>query len=289
MLNKKSALGKGLGALIPEVGDKIVEENEKSKVLEVDINQVSPDKEQPRKNFDEEKLEQLANSIKEHGIIQPILVRKEENYFKIIAGERRWRAARIAGLKKIPILEKVLDKKQTMEISLIENLQREDLNPIEEARAYKKLIDEFNITQEDIASRIGKSRPTISNTMRLLALDTRVLNYLVDGTLSEGHGKTIVSIENNEIQYEIAKRIIDEGLNVRQTEALIKNINNAKKKIKVKPVKDIYIKDIEDKLKSALGTKVSINSGRKKGKIEIEYYSNDDLERIIEMFHVEQL
>jgi ParB family transcriptional regulator, chromosome partitioning protein len=176
MAVKKSALGKGLGALIPEVGDKIINEGELNKVVNVDINQVSPDKDQPRKSFDEEKLEQLATSIREHGIIQPILVRKENNYYKIIAGERRWRAARLAGLKKIPILEKILDKKQTMEISLIENLQREDLNPIEEARAYKRLMDEFNITQEDIANRIGKSRPTISNTMRLLALDSRVLN-----------------------------------------------------------------------------------------------------------------
>lgn len=286
MTIKKSALGKGLGALIPEVGDKIINEDEKNKVINVDINQVSPDKDQPRKSFDEEKLEQLACSIREHGIIQPILVRKENNYYKIIAGERRWRAARLAGLKKIPILEKVLDKKQTMEISLIENLQREDLNPVEEARAYKRLMDEFNITQEEIASRIGKSRPTISNTMRLLSLDSRVLNYLVDGTLSEGHGKTIVSIESNDMQYEISKKIIDEGLNVRQTEALIKNIHNLKTKVKDKIAKDIYIKDIEDKLKTLLGTKVSINKGRKKGKIEIEYYNNDDLERIIEMFNI---
>lgn len=285
MMMKKSALGKGLGALIPEVGDKIVNEDEKSSVFEVDINQVSPDKDQPRKNFDEEKLEQLANSIKEHGVIQPILVRKEENYYKIIAGERRWRAARIAGLKKIPILEKVLDKKQTMEISLIENLQREDLNPVEEAKAYKRLIEEFNVTQEDIAKRIGKSRPAISNTMRLLSLDDRVLNYLIDGTLTEGHGKTIASIENKDVQFEIAKRVIDEGLNVRQTEALIKNINNGKNKTRDKQVKDVYIKDLENKLKNALGTKVTINKGRKKGKIEIEYYSMDDLERIIDIFN----
>lgn len=286
MANKKSALGKGLGALIPEAGDKIINENEMGSVYDVDINMISPDKDQPRKNFDEEKLEQLANSIKEHGIIQPILVRKEDNYFKIIAGERRWRAARLAGLKKIPVLEKVLDKKQTMEISLIENLQREDLNPVEEARAYKKLMEEFHITQEEIANRIGKSRPAIANTMRLLALDDRVLNYIIDCTLSEGHGKTIVSIENNDLQYEIAKKIIDEGLNVRQTESLIKNIHNIKNKPKDKPAKDVYLKDIENKLKNVLGTKVSINKGRKKGTIEIEYYNNEDLDRIIEMFNI---
>lgn len=283
MVNKKSALGKGLGALIPEVGDKIVSEQEINRVFEIEINQISPDKEQPRKSFDEEKLEQLANSIREHGIIQPILVRKEENYYKIIAGERRWRAARLAGLKKIPILEKDLDKRQTMEISLIENLQREDLNPVEEARAYKKLMDEFNITQEEIGIRIGKSRSAISNTMRLLSLDTRVLNYLIDGTITHGHGKTIAVIDNTEVQYEIAKKIIDEGLNVRQTEVLIKNINNVKNKQKSIQSKDIYIKDIENELKIIFGTKVSINKGRRKGKIEIEYYSNEDLERIIDM------
>jgi ParB family chromosome partitioning protein len=286
MVVKKSALGKGLGALIPEVSDRIINKEEKNNVFEAEINQVSPDKEQPRKNFDEEKLEQLANSIREHGIIQPILVRKEDDYYKIIAGERRWRAARLAGLKKIPVLEKALDKKQTMEVSLIENLQREDLNPVEEAKAYRKLMDEFKITQEEIANRIGKSRPAVANTMRLLSLDNRVLNYLVDGTLSEGHGKAIVSIENNDTQYEIAKKIIDEGLNVRQTEALIKNINSIKNKRSEKPSKDVYIKDIESKLKIILGTKVSINSGRKKGKIEIEYYSNEDLERIIDIFNM---
>jgi ParB family transcriptional regulator, chromosome partitioning protein len=286
MTVKKSALGKGLGALIPEVGEKIVDDKEKSRVYEIDINQISPDKDQPRKSFDEEKLEQLAASITEHGIIQPILVRREADYYKIIAGERRWRAARLAGLKKIPILEKNLDKKQTMEVSLIENLQREDLNPIEEARAYKRLMDEFSITQEDIATRIGKSRPSISNTIRLLTLDKRVLNYLIDGTITEGHGKTLVAIENNEVQYDIAKKIIDEGLNVRQTEVLIKSINNVKNKSKEKQKKDVYIRDIENKLKSILGTKVSINKGRKKGKIEIEYYNNEDLERIIEIFSI---
>jgi ParB family transcriptional regulator, chromosome partitioning protein len=286
MTVKKSALGKGLGALIPEVGEKIVDDKEKSRVYEIDINQISPDKDQPRKSFDEEKLEQLAISIREHGIIQPILVRREADYYKIIAGERRWRAARLAGLRKIPILEKNLDKKQTMEVSLIENLQREDLNPIEEARAYKRLIDEFNITQEDIAIRIGKSRPSISNTIRLLTLDKRVLNYLIDGTITEGHGKTLVAVENSEVQYDIAKKIIDEGLNVRQTEVLIKSINNVKNKSKEKQSKDVYIRDIENKLKGILGTKVSINKGRKKGKIEIEYYNNEDLERIIEIFSI---
>ena len=286
MAIKKSALGKGLGELIPEAGDKIIEETELNSVIDMDINKVSPDKEQPRKNFDEEKLELLANSIKEHGIIQPILVRKENDYYKIIAGERRWRAARIAGLKKIPILEKILDKKQTMEVSLIENLQREDLNPIEEAKAYKRLIDEFKITQEEIAIRIGKSRPAITNTLRLLALDDRILNYIIEGTLTEGHGRSIVSLENKEIQYEIAKKVIDDGLNVRQTETIIKNLQNVKTKPKEKQAKDIYTKDLENRLKTILGTKVSINKGRKKGKIEIEYYSSEDLERIIELFEI---
>lgn len=285
MAVKKSALGKGLGALIPEMGSSI-EIDDKSNLNEVDINRVSPDKNQARKNFDEEKLEQLAASIKEHGIIQPILVRKDGDYYTIIAGERRWRAARLAGIKKIPVLEKQLEKQQIMEISLIENLQREDLNPVEEARAFKRLMEEFKITQEEISNRIGKSRSAVANSLRILSLDERVLNYLIDGTLSEGHGKSLASIENKDIQYDLAKKIIDEGLNVRQTEALIKSSNNPKQKSVEKPTKDIYLKDLENRLKGALGTKVSINKGRKKGKIEIEYYGKEDLERIMELFKV---
>ena len=283
MNNKKNALGRGLGALIPEMVD---ESNDVSGIKEIDINEISPADDQPRKNFDEEKIQKLAESIKQHGILQPILVKRDGKYYKIIAGERRWRAARIAGLKTVPIIEKELTERETMEISLIENLQREDLNPIEEASAYKKLMDDFNMTQEDIAERVGKSRPAITNSIRLLNLDERVLNYLIDGTISGGHGKVLASIGDKNLQYEISKKIIDEGLNVRQTEKLIKKIEG-KKDNKEKIIrKEVYIKDMEDRLKNYFGTKVTINKGRKKGKIEIEYYSKDDLERIVDMLNL---
>lgn len=282
---KKSALGKGLGALIPDVDNEINADEGKG-ILEVDINKVSPNEFQPRKNFDEEKLQELAKSIKENGIIQPIIVNKSGKFYNIIAGERRWRAARIAGLKTVPVIEKNLSEKEIMEISLIENLQREDLNPIEEAQAYKRLIEEFSLTQEEISIRIGKSRPVITNSLRLLKLDERVIQYLIEGTISEGHGRVIAGVESFEVQYEIAKRIIDDGLNVRQTEKLVKNINENKSKKVEKKKTDIYIKEIEDKLKIVLGTKVTINSGNKKSKIEIEYYSKEDLERILDIFNV---
>lgn len=285
MISKKSALGKGLGALIPDVKEE-PKENIKTGILEVDINEIAPNEDQPRKNFDEEKLLSLSESIREHGVIQPIIVKKEGKYYKIIAGERRWRAARLAGLKKIPIVEKELTEKEVMEISLIENLQREDLNPIEESIAYKRLLDEFKLTQEEISKRIGKSRSAIANSLRLLNLDKRVINYLVDGTISEGHGKILAGIEDKNLQYEIAKRIIDDGLNVRQSEKLIKTLNEAKEKKKVKIKKDVYVKEIEEKFKSALGTKVTINKGRKKSKIEIEYYSEEDLQRIMNAFNM---
>lgn len=283
MAVKKSALGKGLGALIPEV-DEAKLNIDRNGILEVDINYIAPNENQPRKNFDEEKLNTLSQSIKEKGIIQPILVTKDGEYYTIIAGERRWRAAKLAGLKKVPIIEKKLSDIEVMEISLIENLQREDLNPIEEAMAYKRLVDEFSLTQEEISKRVGKSRPAVANSLRLLNLDPKVANYLVEGTLSEGHGRLLVSIDNHDMQYEVAKKIIDESLNVRQTEKLIKKLNEKKPANSNKDKKDIYIREIEEKLKSVLGTKVSINKSRKKGKIEIEYYSEDDLQRILDLF-----
>lgn len=283
MAVKKSALGKGLGALIPEVDEAKIN-IDRSGILEVDINYIAPNENQPRKNFDEEKLNTLSQSIKEKGIIQPILVTKDGEYYTIIAGERRWRAAKLAGLKKVPIIEKKLSDIEVMEISLIENLQREDLNPIEEAMAYKRLVDEFSLTQEEISKRVGKSRPAVANSLRLLNLDPKVANYLVEGTLSEGHGRLLVSIDNHDMQYEVAKKIIDESLNVRQTEKLIKKLNEKKPVNPNKEKKDIYIREIEEKLKSVLGTKVSINKSRKKGKIEIEYYSEDDLQRILDLF-----
>lgn len=282
---KKSALGKGLGALIPDMDNEIVSDKNQG-ILEIDINKVTPNKFQPRKNFDEEKLQELSQSIKENGIIQPIIVNKSGKFYNIIAGERRWRAARIAGLKTVPVIEKDLTEKEIMEISLIENLQREDLNPIEEALAYRRLMDEFSLTQEEISVRVGKSRPVIANSLRLLNLDKRVIQYIVEGTISEGHGRVLAGIDSFELQYELAKRIIDDGLNVRQTEKLAKSLNDNKSKKKEKVKTDIYIKEIEDRLKTVLGTKVTINKGNKKSKIEIEYYSNEDLERILDIFNV---
>ncbi|CDF58973.1 Chromosome (plasmid) partitioning protein ParB / Stage 0 sporulation protein J [Thermobrachium celere DSM 8682] len=262
MSAKKSALGRGLGALIPEV-----EKNETEGIKEVDINDIFPNEEQPRKNIDNEKIEQLAQSIKEHGIIQPIIVKKDGDFYKIIAGERRWRAARLAGLKKVPIIEKEISEKEAMEISLIENIQREDLNPIEEALAYKKLIDEFGLTQEELANRLGKSRPAITNSLRLLSLDKRVIDMILNQDITEGHGKIIAGIDDKDKQYEIAIKVVNEGLNVRQTEKLIQSINVIKDKKEKSNTKDIYIKDIEERLKNIFGTKVSINKGRKRVKL----------------------
>jgi ParB family chromosome partitioning protein len=286
MSAKKSALGKGLGALIPEANDREEYENEnKNLIKEVDVNKIVPNEDQPRKSFDEDKLASLSESIKENGIIQPIVVIKENEFFKIVAGERRWRAAKLAGIKKVPIIEKNLNDKEVMELSLIENLQREDLNPIEEAEAYKKLMEEFNLTQEAISVKVGKSRPVITNSLRLLNLDDKVKQYIIESTISEGHGRVLLTISNKELQYEVAQKIIDDGLNVRQTEKLIKEIENKKNSNKKQIKKDIYIKEMEDRLKTALGTKVYISKGKKKGKIEIEYYTQEDLERLIEMLN----
>lgn len=279
---KKNVLGRGISALIPEN----IEEESKKSEIEIDINSIYPNENQPRKNFDEERINELAQSIKEHGVIQPLIVAKDGEFYKIIAGERRWRAAKVAGLKKVPIIVKDLTDTEVMEISLIENLQREDLNPVEEAKAYKALMDEYKLTQEDISKKIGKARSSITNSIRILNLDEKVLSYIVDGTLSEGHGKALLSIEDKNMQYEIAKKIIDGGLNVRQTEQLVKTILKGKnKKVKDKK-KDIYIQEIESKLENTFGTKVTINKGRKKGKIEIEYYSDDDFQRIIDKLSI---
>ncbi len=283
MAGKKSALGRGLGALIPEIDEENTTEGKY--INEIEINKIFPNEDQPRKNFDDEKLAQLTASIKEHGVIQPIIVKREGEFYKIIAGERRWRAAKLAGLKKVPVIEKKLSELETMELSLIENLQRENLNPIEEALAYKQLIDEYKLTQDEIAEKLGKSRPSITNSMRLLNLDERVQTYIAEGTMSEGHGKVLLGLTDKEQQYEVSKKIIDENLSIRQTEELIKSLIKNRKKTPAKKVsKDIYIKDIEEKLKSVLGTKVYITKGKNRNKIEIEYYSEDDLQRILNIF-----
>lgn len=279
---KKPALGKGLEALIPDIS--IGEQGDNPK--DININEIEPNSQQPRKKFDDEKMQQLADSIKEHGIVQPILVRREGDFYKIIAGERRWRAARMAGLKTVPVIIRDLSDSELMEISLIENIQREDLNAIEEADAYKRLIEEFGMTQEQISEKIGKSRSAIANILRLLNLDERVKTYIMDGILFEGHARALVMLENADVQFETAKKIIDGTLNVRQTEKLVKSIVLSKiidKKKKTAKKPEPYVLEVQEKLKNALGTKVSINHGRNKGKIEIEYYSYDDLERILDV------
>ncbi|ACQ51764.1 ParB/RepB/Spo0J family partition protein [Clostridium botulinum] len=279
-MNKKSALGKGLGALIPEKS----QEN-KDSINTISINLIKPNNEQPRKNFDEEKIRYLAQSIKEHGIIQPLVLKKEGKLYTIVAGERRWRAAKLIGIKKIPAVVMDLDDRSVLEISLIENIQRQDLNCIEEAQAYKNLIQEFKTTQDVLSIRIGKSRAAIANCMRLLALDKRVQQYLIDGVITEGHGRALLALKENELQYKLSQTIIDENLSVRETERIIKNIYKEKKNKNNTKDNEIlpYYKDIKSKLESLFDTKVNLQNNKNKGKIEIEYYSEDDLQRILDI------
>jgi len=282
-LNKKFGLGKGLGALIPE--EEITEDS--SSIIKISMNLIKANKDQPRKSFDPEKISELAQSIKEHGVIQPIILNKEDDTYIVIAGERRFRAAKSIGLKEIPAVIMNLEDKEVLEISLIENIQREDLNPIEEAIAYKKLLIDFNLTQEEISKKVSKSRTAITNCMRLLNLDERVQDYLIDGVISEGHGRAILGLNDKELQHEVAQMVIDDSLNVRQTERLVKNFENEKKEKVIENPNNIYYKDIMNKLENRFGTKVFINSKNKnKGKIEIEYYSEEDFERILEVFNI---
>lgn len=288
-MSKKFGLGKGLGALIPEQDD-FIDESTMEKTKLIDINSIRPNNEQPRKYFDEEKIAALSESIKQYGVIQPLVLKKQGESFIIVAGERRWRAAKKSGLKEVPAVIMDLSDNQVLEISLIENIQRQDLNPIEEALAYKKLITDFNITQEELSGRIGKSRTSITNTMRLLNLDRRVQDYIIDGVISEGHGRTLLAIDNKDTQYLLAQRVIDEKLSVRQLEAIIKKQQQVTKEDKGnnnKNSEDLkYYNDIKLRLQDFLGTKVEINAKKNKGKIEIEYYSEDDLQRILDIFHI---
>ena len=281
---KKFGLGKGLGALISENEE---ETNENSKLL-IPLNKIKSNAEQPRKSFDNERIAELAESIKHHGIIQPLILMKENEDYVIIAGERRWRAAKMAGLKEVPAIIMDITEKEVLEVSLIENIQRQDLNPIEEALAYKRLIDEFKLTQEELSKRIGKSRTTITNCMRLINLDDRVKEYIIEGVLSEGHGRTLLSINDGELQYTIAQKVIDEGLSVRELEKLIKKVYSTDKKKKDnKEVNDENnYKDIEEKLQSHFGTKIKLSYKKDKGKIEIEYYSEEDLQRILDIINI---
>ena len=250
------------------------------------LNLIEPNSEQPRKNFDEESLQELADSIRQYGILQPLIVQKKGNHYEIIAGERRWRAAKLAGITDVPVLIREYDKQQTMEIALIENVQRADLNPIEEAQAFQQLIQEFHLTQEEIANRVSKNRATITNSMRLLKLDVRVQDMLADGKISSGHARALLGLEEGERQYQIAVKITEEKLSVRDVEKLVKMMNRPPKEKKPEkgPDIDLIYRQVEDKLKSIMGTKVVINQKDKnKGRIEIEYYSQEELERLIEL------
>lgn len=287
---KKFGLGKGLDALLPEVKDDEVKVEEKQ-TDKLNINNIKPNKEQPRKHFDEQKILELAESIKELGIIQPIIVKKartKDDYY-IVAGERRWRAAKLAGLKEVPVVFAELSDKEVLEVSLIENIQRQDLNPVEEALAYKKLIEDFSMTQEEVSKRLGKSRVAITNTMRLLNLDNRVLDYISQGVISEGHGRAILQIDDKDLQYKLSQRIIDDKMSVRETENYIKNYDRLKGIRSKEPKKSVFLRDLETKITGILGTKVNFKpkSGNR-GKIEIEYYSNEDLERILEFLKVRE-
>lgn len=293
---KKKGLGKGLDSLIPDnksmksvTSKKTVESKEdaaaKSGVQVMKINEVEPNRDQPRKNFDEDALLELSDSIKQFGVLQPLLVRKRKDYYEIIAGERRWRAAKLAGVKEVPVIEKEYTDQEILEIGLIENIQRENLNPIEEAIAYKRLLEEFNLKQDEVAERVSKSRTAVTNSMRLLKLSDKVQQMIIDDMISTGHARALLAIDDPELQYTLANKIFDEKLSVRETEKLVKEIKNPKKPKEKKPVANSFIyQDLEEKMKSVFGTKVSIASkGKGKGKIEIEYYSDDELEHLFDM------
>ena len=298
----KRGLGRGLNNLIPTddtattpAPQKTIKSSATTQVKEVkveqtlNINRIEPNKEQPRKNFDEDALQELADSIKQYGVIEPLVVVKRKGYYELIAGERRWRAARLAGLKEVPVVIKDYDDQQIVEIALIENIQREDLNPIEEANAYQRLIDEFSLTQDEVAERVSKSRTTITNAIRLLKLTPRVQQMLIDDMLSAGHVRTLITISDPDLQYETAMYIFDKKLSVRETESYVKKLLNKKPSAPAVAEEDeqdlsFLYKALEEKMKQNLGTKATIKAKNKNaGKIEIEYYSEEDLERITQL------
>ncbi|MFR7994396.1 MAG: ParB/RepB/Spo0J family partition protein [Clostridium sp.] len=292
-MSKKFGLGKGLNALIPE--DTVILEPKKGKDKNddngyslIDINLIKSNESQPRKSFDDEKIMELAESIKSNGIIQPLILRKDKDEYIIVAGERRWRAAKYIGIKEIPAVIMDLTEKQILEISLIENIQREDLNSIEEAIAYKKLISDFDLTQEQLSKRIGKSRVAITNTMRLLNLSEDVQQYIIEGVISEGHGRALLAITDSKLQCELAQNVIDDKLSVRELEFLIRKLKTKSEPSKSKAKKETnpYYKEVIEKLENYFGTKVNVTNKNNKGKIEIEYYSEEDLQRILEIINL---
>ncbi len=288
-MTKKTGLGKGLDTLIPNkpIKSAPAETIIKSEEL-IDINKVEPNKDQPRKSFNEDSLIELSESIKQHGIVQPLVVTKKDDYFEIIAGERRWRAAKLAGLKEVPVVVKDYSPQEIMEIALIENIQREDLNPIEEAMAYQRLVKEYSLKQDEVADRVSKSRTAITNSLRLLKLDERVQEMLIEESISSGHARALLAIKDNELQFNMAMKIFDEKLSVRETEKLIKSLDKkaTPKKKKEELKNDFVYRDLEDQLKMITGTKVTINrKSEKAGKIEIEYYTPEDLEKIVALLN----
>ncbi len=291
-VRKKGGLGKGLDSLIPlnnTVDDTRDNSEGRAEQPEPDtylrLSEVEPNRGQPRKKFDEDALQELADSIKQFGIIQPIIVQKREDYYEIIAGERRWRAAKLAGLKKVPVIIRDYTDQEIVEISLIENIQRENLNPIEEAQAYKRLLEEFHLKQDEVAERVSKSRTAVTNSMRLLKLDERVQQMVIDEMISTGHARAILALENKDIQYSTAMQVFDQKLSVRETEKLVKKIGTEKPEKAVnETANDFVYKDMEEKIRNIFGTKVYVNHKRNnKGKIEIEYYSKEELERIYDL------
>lgn len=296
MTIKKSGLGKGLDSLIPKQSvekktvpakpEMVVKTVVKKEEIKLRISEVEPNREQPRKKFDEDALLELSESIKQYGVLQPLLVQKRDGYYEIIAGERRWRAAKMAGLKEVPVVIKDFTDQQIVEISLIENIQREDLNPIEEALAYKRLLTEFKLKQDEVAERVSKSRTAVTNSVRLLKLDPRVQQMVIDEMITTGHARALLSIEDKEQQYKIAMQVFDQKLSVRDVEKLMKTMQNTEnRKEKSQPENAFIYENLEEKMKALFGTKVSIShKANHKGKIVIDYYSDDELERLMELF-----
>lgn len=307
MTKAKRGLGKGLGAIFGEevvqevsggdgkqrsekvdaVGNIIRDTLEDPKEIKIRLSKIEPNREQPRKDFNEEQLNELADSIRQYGVLQPLLVQRKGDIFEIIAGERRWRAAKLAGLKEVPVVIREYTEQQAVEIALIENVQREDLNPIEEAIAYQRLMKEFHLKQEEIAERVSKNRSTITNSMRLLNLAQEVQQMLIDNQISSGHARALLSLEDKELQIELAKRIVREQMSVRDVEKAVKQAGKVKKENQKKQEEEalsLIFRNLEDRMKSAMGTKVNISrKDKNKGRIEIEYYSQSELERIVEL------
>lgn len=289
---KKTGLGRGLNTLIPSApakdteSEKILKKEEqiKSEIM-VPILKVEPNPDQPRRQFDEDSLQELADSIKQYGILQPLIVKKHEKFYEIIAGERRWRAAKLAGLKEVPVLIRDYAQNEIVEIALIENIQREDLNPIEEALAYKRLMEEFSLKQDQVAAKVSKSRAAITNSLRLLKLDQRVQNLLSEEMITTGHARALLVIDDPDQQYETAMKVFDEKLSVREIEKLVKQMSKKKKEAPKEEdkVQEYLFANIEESLKQALGSKVNIKNRNNKGKIEIEYYSKEELDRLVDM------